>query len=428
MNITDEIISIKNFGAKGDGITDDTLAFEQAINFIKNSNGKHCILYIPTGVYLLAKGFDIDFDLHIQGQSVEESPLYRSFDRNRKAFGTVIKFKEKYNDITMFKVLNGGKLYFSNILLDGNDGIVTDLYEASYAEKDMIIEFTTTNCNGVDLSNGHFQKGSNNLYVTGFSGIGLKGSLWNRHDNFTANLCGTGFMSGGDDMMFNAIITHCKNGVEIANNHCQITNFRIEWCEEYGINCTNGHFSTIEGFIDRCGYNGIRCSEHTNMNINVSIHRCATIYRGFEYHQLSSPSNKDGCNLFAFGLRNSRVKLFDSKATVRDGNGTALKSPAMGADVRSSDNCQIEIVSYGYEQEKTALTDSISNSLVYANKELETESIKTLDLQNASRFRPPSSWTIPNEGMSAGDIRYEYKTNTLYYYNGTEWKLIATLN
>ena len=100
----------------------------------------------------------------------------------------------------------------------------------------------------------------------------------------------------------------------------------------------------------------------------------------------------------------------------------------MGADVRSSDNCQIEIVSYGYEQEKTALTDSISNSLVYANKELETESIKTLDLQNASRFRPPSSWTIPNEGMSAGDIRYEYKTNTLYYYNGTEWKLIATLN
>ena len=43
------VLNIKNFGAKGDGVTNDTKAIQSALNFAKN-NGK-LRLYIPEGVY-----------------------------------------------------------------------------------------------------------------------------------------------------------------------------------------------------------------------------------------------------------------------------------------------------------------------------------------------------------------------------------------
>ena len=427
-------LSIKDYGAKGDGVTDDTSAFERAFMDIKqkqitDTNLSH-ILYFPNGIYLITKGFEIDFNLHIQGESVFESPLYRSYDANRPGAATIIKFKDKYNNITMFKRIEK-ELYFSNILLDGNDGIARNNFEAPFTEKDMFIEFTTSNCNGVDLSQGGFGKGSENLYVTGFSGFGLKGSLWNRHNNFTANLCGIGFINGGDDVLNNSIITHCKNGIHLENNHAQLRGFRVEWCEEYGINCINGHSALIEGFIDRCGYNGIKCNEHWNMQINVHINRCGVVYRGFTDDQITSSEEKEKSkNFFGFGMRNSKVKIFDTKARVIDSDDNAMKAPVLGSDLRTSNNCVIEVLSGGYEDGvKATLTDTITNSLLYANSEFYTSSILSLDMFDKHRFRPPCVYSLSGvTDMSPGDIMYEFSTNTLYYYNGTEWKLLTTSN
>ena len=425
-------LSIKDYGALGDGVSDDTEAFERAFRDIKqkqmvDTKLSH-VLYFPSGIYMITKGFEIDFNLHIQGESVFESPLYRSYDFNRIGSGTTIKFKDKYNNITMFKRIEK-ELYFSNILLDGNDGIVRSNFEAPYAEKDMVIEFTTSNCNGVDLSNARFAKGSENLYVTGFSGFGLKASLWNRHNNFTANLCGIGFINGGDDVLTNSIITHCKNGIHLENSHAQLRGFRIEWCEEYGINCINGHSALIEGFIDRCGYNGIKCNEHWNMQINVHIHRCGAVYRGFTDDQITSSSSKEKSkNFFGSNMRNSKIKIFDTRARVIDSDENSMKAPVLGNDLRGSNNCVIEVLSGGYEEGvEPTLTDSIGNSFLYANGQFYTSSIKTLDLSDKYRFRPPCSWTVTgNENANAGDIKYEFSTNTLKYYNGTEWKVIQT--
>jgi hypothetical protein len=47
-----ESVSVKDFGAKGDGVTDDTAAIQAAINNSKS-------LYIPTGNYLLSNGLTI---------------------------------------------------------------------------------------------------------------------------------------------------------------------------------------------------------------------------------------------------------------------------------------------------------------------------------------------------------------------------------
>ena len=44
--------NVKDFGAKGDGTTDDTLAIRQAIDYVKSQNGGQ--IYFPSGVYDLS--------------------------------------------------------------------------------------------------------------------------------------------------------------------------------------------------------------------------------------------------------------------------------------------------------------------------------------------------------------------------------------
>ena len=76
-NKLEEVVSVKDFGAKGDGTTDDTTAIQAAFNSISNFSS----VYFPTGTYLLSAnitatnkkailngatftgGFDIDSDV-----------------------------------------------------------------------------------------------------------------------------------------------------------------------------------------------------------------------------------------------------------------------------------------------------------------------------------------------------------------------------
>lgn len=51
-----EFVSVKDFGATGDGVADDTDAFDAAIDWANNSSASHVVIYVPPGNYLLATG------------------------------------------------------------------------------------------------------------------------------------------------------------------------------------------------------------------------------------------------------------------------------------------------------------------------------------------------------------------------------------
>ena len=58
-----EVVSVKDFGAVGDGITDDTVAIQAAINSIRDG-----VVLVPGGKYLV----NSDVRLLLKGQSPTE--------------------------------------------------------------------------------------------------------------------------------------------------------------------------------------------------------------------------------------------------------------------------------------------------------------------------------------------------------------------
>lgn len=52
-----EIVSVKDFGAVGDGVVDDTLALSNTFDFVKTIGGT---MYLPSGTYLVSGGFGTD--------------------------------------------------------------------------------------------------------------------------------------------------------------------------------------------------------------------------------------------------------------------------------------------------------------------------------------------------------------------------------
>jgi len=72
--INNNLINPKWFGAKGDGITDDSQSFNIAKNYLKSIGGG--TFFIPKGIFLLSQQVTFDFsNLHIKGEGIGISIL-----------------------------------------------------------------------------------------------------------------------------------------------------------------------------------------------------------------------------------------------------------------------------------------------------------------------------------------------------------------
>jgi hypothetical protein len=63
---TEDVINIKEFGAKGDGVTDDSDAIQNAINSLSENGGT---IIFPKGVYLISKPLKLYSDIVIEGNN-----------------------------------------------------------------------------------------------------------------------------------------------------------------------------------------------------------------------------------------------------------------------------------------------------------------------------------------------------------------------
>lgn len=74
----DDFVSVKDFGARGDGVTDDTVAINLALNelYVRFTNpGTRKILHFPAGTYVVSDSINVPHGAYLQGEGMDNTIL-----------------------------------------------------------------------------------------------------------------------------------------------------------------------------------------------------------------------------------------------------------------------------------------------------------------------------------------------------------------
>lgn len=219
----DEIINVKNLSAKGDGITDDTVAIQNAIN---NAHSINQPIYIPSGTYIISKTIYIPTNTQVYGD------------------GKTLTVLKANSIMSTILLLNGNKTsgnYYneiSKIGIDGNNVASTGV-EFLYTRESILRDCRITRC-----------------------GIGVKASI-NSWSNAISSCqvvknSDTNILLNAQSNDFNIIDCQLDNagnyGLHI-NGDCQMVNIMgcvVQTCGKDGILVDGGRALNIEScYLER---------------------------------------------------------------------------------------------------------------------------------------------------------------------------------
>jgi hypothetical protein len=113
--------SVKDFGAIGDGITDDTAAIQAALNALKDTtNNPWSVLYFPAGTYRITQELTTDRTMHydyLGAELIGEDPTTTKILWDGAAGGTMLRWDAWYDKI-------------SRLTFDGNSSAAAGIVRA----------------------------------------------------------------------------------------------------------------------------------------------------------------------------------------------------------------------------------------------------------------------------------------------------------
>jgi|WetSurMetagenome_2_1015567.scaffolds.fasta_scaffold00403_5 hypothetical protein len=233
---TREMLNAMDFGAKGDGITDDTEAIQRAMDKAALSNGA---VFIPEGNYLCS-------ELKVpQGIGIHGLPAWSY----RKGMGTVLTLKGEGSK-SLINLTGAFGAYLFGLCLNGNNikggthGILVD--KPDYGTQEDTPRIDTCR-------------------VEKFTGDGIRlERIWCfcvRHSHCMANKgCGLRVRGWDGFILDNWFSGNGKAGYASYDENASntLTGNRIEWNREGGIVIYGGsHYNISGNYIDRSGRCGI---------------------------------------------------------------------------------------------------------------------------------------------------------------------------
>jgi hypothetical protein len=230
-----EFVSVKDFGAVGDGVTDDTAAFQTA-----SITGKP--FYVPTGDYRLTSGFSLSSGQRMYGDGPAKSTLIVDGDFN------VVTLASDYASVEGVKILSntqrssGAFIYLSSATR-GNDIINFVLY-APYIGIHIDSESVVTNIHDGEIIN-----------CTPSTGVGIH--LNGGNDTFISKIVidnpeiaqpAYGFYIHRTQAIWvsDSDILHCNVGVGFNPNG--LNNGYVTWCFFNQVAFDNGASNGIQFF------------------------------------------------------------------------------------------------------------------------------------------------------------------------------------
>ena len=220
-----EFVSVKDFGAVGDGITDDTTALQNAINSKKR-------VYVPEGVYLHT-GLTADYStnqIHIEGAGWSKSIL-KCITQGKHSI--TIKNTGTGEQYLNFPVVR-------NLTIDGDstngcgiyaDGVVWYMFEK--------LKINHQGSHGIYFTDSGTPSGGayigviNKCYIAGNGGDGVNQVATKGADQQNASWISNCELQGN------------KNGVSVWGCAITITNASIEGNRDYGVNIATTNNSGV---------------------------------------------------------------------------------------------------------------------------------------------------------------------------------------
>lgn len=233
-------INIRDYGAKCDGVHDDTQAIKKAIEVLKNHGGK-CSLNLTAGTILISENIVIPPLMTIYGQGI---------------YKTTIKAKQGVTivlDITNEYIYNNE--FYDFTISGANINNITGILFKDSTNK--------TNDEQCKFSNILIE-GCTDSFIVGGNNRG------NIFTNITIQQCTNGMiLDGTDNFLFNCAFGCIKNnGLEVngANNHIMLC--KGWYCDKNGI-VVNGNVNTLNVEAQENGLEGIVINGFSN-NITLN--------------------------------------------------------------------------------------------------------------------------------------------------------------
>lgn len=297
------IVNVKDFGAVGDGITDDTQAFTDAF-------AASDVIYVPNGSYLITTGYEVPANKVIIGESVEETVLKLS-----GAFGIKLDDYDRFENITFLgdacniivRLENKTGIKVNNVLVHG-------INNSGYG-------FSALNCSKCVIDDLEVYDVDNQ----GLSTQGLTYSIINKAD---CHNCGT----------FGLVIGQGSNVI--------VSGSRVYDNANMGAVIVNSEYIDIcDSLFTNNGYHGI--SFNTNKHCNyVGCISTGNTYSGFDIYK-SYSCKMVGCQSVNNGTMGVEV---DSQS---------YYNTITGCDFRLNGSCGITV----YRSARNVITsNSITNN------------------------------------------------------------------
>lgn len=381
-------VSLKEFGAKGDGITDDSDALQQAIAEAKTQNKK---LYVPSGVYAIYKNILIPSYSFIEGEDVQKS---------------VFLFKSNHSFIFEGVTNSLGKYVYQiklkNMSIDGNNISETLVKQEESA-------------NGVEEC--HFENvwGLHSKNMWNFTKLNLSNFL-----RCTSSLV---------DDVFNLTNSHHNNilygnyysskNIFVLNNEVSHLNVAYAWFEDFENVCVIDHKENMSYGIDV----GI---------INLDGCYCLSSQQTSKLMLIKNALNKP-LNVKGFVFKNSSV-IFPNKS-----NGFLVEMENENTDcllyLKIKDN--VVSISQGNKWFKSRTQFDFQSRLNIKNNIYSSNSVLSLDGNAILLGVDSNNETYPLNNVAKGGVLlenfvYENKgvlgfndsSKQLNFFDGTERKSI----